>query len=194
MIKWSCPLTVKFQHATGEVVLQLVWCSRSSEATRSFRNSKQILANMSAKVLASTHQLSCFPCSSVSKESACSAGDPGLIPGSGRFPGEGNSNTLQYSCLENLIDSGDWWASVHGVCKESSMTERLTLSLFQELLGDEKLRLKSWGHDFNVARSQAFRRYSVDIWWGGGWHDNCESFPDKNFIYLLRDSGLYPTH
>ena len=78
--------------------------------------------------------------------------------------------------------------------KESSMTERLTLSLFQELLGDEKLCLKSWGHDFNVARSQAFRRYSVDIWWGGGWHDNCESFPDKNFIYLLRDSGLYPTH
>ena len=128
MIKWSCPLTVKFQHATGEVVLQLVWCSRSSEATRSFRNSKQILANMSAKVLASTHQLSCFPCSSVSKESACSAGDPGSIPGSGRFPGEGNSNTLQYSCLENLIDSGDWWASVHGVCKESSMTERLTLT------------------------------------------------------------------
>ena len=42
-----------------------------------------------------------FPCSSVGKESACNAGDPGLIPGSGRFPGEGNGNPLWYSCLEN---------------------------------------------------------------------------------------------
>ena len=47
-----------------------------------------------------------FPCSSVGKESACSAGDPGLIPGLGRSPGEGNSNPLQYPCLENLMDRG----------------------------------------------------------------------------------------
>ena len=58
-----------------------------------------------------------FPCSSVSKESACSAGDPGSIPGLGRFPGEGNGNPLQYPCLENLMDRGDWWATVHGVTK-----------------------------------------------------------------------------
>ena len=45
-----------------------------------------------------------FPCSSVSKESACSATDPGSIPGLGRSPGEGNSNPLQYPCLENLMD------------------------------------------------------------------------------------------
>ena len=45
-----------------------------------------------------------FPCSSVSKESGCSAGDPGSIPGSGRSPGEGNGNPLQYPCLENLMD------------------------------------------------------------------------------------------
>ena len=45
-----------------------------------------------------------FPCSSVGKESACNAGDPGLIPGLGRFPGEGNDNPLQYSCLENPMD------------------------------------------------------------------------------------------
>ena len=43
-----------------------------------------------------------FPHSSVNKESACNAGDPGSIPGSGRSPGEGNGNALQYSCLENL--------------------------------------------------------------------------------------------
>ena len=47
-----------------------------------------------------------FPCSSIGKESACSAGDPGLIPGLGRSPGEGNGNPLQYPCLENLMDRG----------------------------------------------------------------------------------------
>ena len=58
-----------------------------------------------------------FPCSSVSKESASSAGDPGLIPGLEISPGEGNGNPLQYSCLENLMDRGAWWAAVYGVAK-----------------------------------------------------------------------------
>ena len=51
------------------------------------------------------------------KESACNARDPGLISGSGRHPGEGNGNPLQYSCLENPIDRGAWWATVHVVVK-----------------------------------------------------------------------------
>ena len=46
-----------------------------------------------------------------SKESACDAGDPGSVPGSGIFPAEGNGNPLQYSCLENSIDRGDWQAT-----------------------------------------------------------------------------------
>ena len=50
-----------------------------------------------------------------SKESACNAGDVGLIPGSGRSPREGNGNPLQYSCLENPMDRGAWQATVHGV-------------------------------------------------------------------------------
>ena len=58
-----------------------------------------------------------FPHSSVSKESACNAGDLDLIPGSGRSPGEGNGNPLQYSCLENSMDRGAWWATVHGVAR-----------------------------------------------------------------------------
>ena len=55
--------------------------------------------------------------SSVGKESICNAGDPGLIPVSGRFPGEGNGNPLQYSCLENPMDRGAWWATIHGVVR-----------------------------------------------------------------------------
>ena len=51
----------------------------------------------------------CFPDGSDGKESACNVGNLGLIPGSGRYPGEGNGNTLQYSCLENSIDRGAWW-------------------------------------------------------------------------------------
>ena len=51
------------------------------------------------------------------KESACDAGDPGLIPGSGRSPGEGNGNPLKYSCLENPRDRGARQATVHGVAR-----------------------------------------------------------------------------
>ena len=56
-----------------------------------------------------------FPGGSEGKESACSVGDPGSIPGLGRSPGEGNGNPLQYSCLENSMDRGAWWAPVRGV-------------------------------------------------------------------------------
>ena len=49
---------------------------------------------------------------------AGNAGDAGLIPAPGRYPGEGHGNPLQYSCLENSMDKGTWWAIVHGVTKE----------------------------------------------------------------------------
>ena len=58
-----------------------------------------------------------FPGGSGGKESACNAGDPGSIPGSGGSPGEGNANPLQYSCLGNPMDRGSWWAIAHGVAK-----------------------------------------------------------------------------
>ena len=48
------------------------------------------------------------------------AGGSGLIPGSGRFPGEGNGNLLQYSCLENSMDRGAWWSTVSGVSKNQT--------------------------------------------------------------------------
>ena len=73
-------------------------------------------------------QLIGFPDSSIGKESACSAGDLGSIPGQGRSPGEGNGNPLQYPCLENPMDRGAWWAacSPRGR-KELGTTEQLTL-------------------------------------------------------------------
>ena len=55
-----------------------------------------------------------FPGGAEVKASACNVGDLGSIPGSGRSPGEGNGNPLQYSCLENPKDGGAWWATVHG--------------------------------------------------------------------------------
>ena len=59
-----------------------------------------------------------FPGGSISKESACNAVDLGLIPGSGRSPGEGIGTQLYYSCMENSTDRGAWWASiVHGDLK-----------------------------------------------------------------------------
>ena len=61
-----------------------------------------------------------FPGGSNGKESACNAGDAGLIPELGRSPGEGNGNPLQYSCLENPIDKGAWWATVHGASKSQA--------------------------------------------------------------------------
>ena len=60
-----------------------------------------------------------FPGSSAGKES-CNAGDPGLIPGSRRSPGEGNGNPLQYSCLGNPMDRGPWQVAVHGVAKSQT--------------------------------------------------------------------------
>ena len=58
-----------------------------------------------------------FPGGSDVKESACNAGYPGLIPGSGRSPGEGNGYPLQYSCQEDSMDRGVWKAAVQGVVK-----------------------------------------------------------------------------
>ena len=55
-------------------------------------------------------------------DNAGDAGNAGLVPGSGRSPGEGNGTPLQYACLENSMDRGAWWIAVHGITKESDMT------------------------------------------------------------------------
>ena len=91
-----------------------------------------------------------FPCGSVGKESDCNVGHLGLIPGLGRSPGEGkaihssilawripwtvqsigegNGTPLQYSCLENPMDGGAWWAAVHGVAKSQTRLSDFTFT------------------------------------------------------------------
>ena len=59
------------------------------------------------------------------KNLPANAGDWGSIPGSGRFPAEGNGNPLQYSCLGNPMEKGTLWATVHGVAKELDTTEHI---------------------------------------------------------------------
>ena len=69
-----------------------------------------------------------FPGGSDGKASAYNKGDPGSIPGLGRSPGEGNGNSLHYSCLENSTDGGAWWATVHGVTNSRTQLSDFTFT------------------------------------------------------------------
>ena len=75
------------------------------------------------------HAFRGFPGGSVVKNSQANSGNAGLIPGSGRFHGEGNGNPLQYSCLFNPMDRGTWWATVHGVAKNWTLLSDLNFHL-----------------------------------------------------------------
>jgi len=77
------------------------------------------------------------------KASACNVGDLGSIPGLGRSPGEGNGNSLQYSCLENPVDRGAWWATVHGVTKSWTRLRNFT-SLHHNLYLSIHLSAHRW--------------------------------------------------
>ena len=75
------------------------------------------------------------------------AGDTGLIPGSGRSPGEGHGNPLQYSCLENPMDVGAWWAAVHGVVKSRTQLSDFTFTFHFHALEEEMVthsRVLAW--------------------------------------------------
>ena len=76
------------------------------------------------------------------KNLTADAGDLGLIPGSGRCPGEGNDNPLQYSCLENSMERGDWWATVHG-SQESDTTRQLNHHKYiMRMVANERIQLR----------------------------------------------------
>ena len=110
----------------------------------------------------------CFPGGSDGKESACYSGDLGSIPGSGRSPSEENGNPLQCSCLENPLNRGAWWATVHEVTKRWTW---LTLSFIYIMLdliqplhplsgwmkeegGTQRMRMTFWG-SHNKIRGRA---------------------------------------
>ena len=78
------------------------------------------------------------------KESACNAGDPGSIPRSGRSPGEGIDNSLQYTCLENCMDREAWWATVHEVAKSWTWLSDYHIRFVKAFLPISNRLLISW--------------------------------------------------
>ena len=113
-----------------------------------------------------------LPGGSEGRESACSVEDPGLIPGLGRYLGEGNGCPLQNSCLENSMDRGAWWATIHAVA-ESDMTHRQTLHTSP---------LQSW-----VVRTPHFLERVLQDWCSSGfWATWSQFLYRKGWITVLR--------
>ena len=134
---------------------------------------------VSSEVIISLIKCAGFPGGSEVKVSARNAGNLGSIPGLGRSPGEGNGNPLQYSCLENPMDGGDWWATVHGVAKSRTRLRRLHFhfSIWQH--GPE------WSGWATSAAGKPIRRFgvSLSIRWLG--------FPTLSFYYeVSADDGV----
>ena len=96
-----------------------------------------------------------FPGGSEVKASACNAGDLGSISGSGRSPGEGNGNPLQYYCLENPMDGGAWWATVHRVTKSQTQLSDFTFTFKQYTINTVKRHLTKKILTINVKLTKA---------------------------------------
>ena len=99
-----------------------------------------------------------LPCGSDSKESACNVGDPGSIPESGRSPGEGNGNPLQYSCLENPMNREAWWVTVHGVTESWTWLTLSLLPLWFLVVKEVLFVLKGW-----YRKGKIFITYAITI-------------------------------
>ena len=110
-----------------------------------------------------------FPGGSEVKASACNAGDLGSIPGLGRSLGEGNGNPLQYSCLENPMDRGAWWATIHGVAKSRTQLSDFTFAFHFHALEKEMATHSStvaweipWMEDPGRLQSMGLQRVGHD--------------------------------
>ena len=113
-----------------------------------------------------------FPGGSEGKESTCNAGDSGSIPGLGRSAGEGTGNPFQYSCLENPMDRGAWWATVHGVAKSRTQQKQLSTGQLTHLgwvwcpqearvvRWQNALRIKPWAQEMCIKKMG----YLLDAW------------------------------
>ena len=111
---------------TRDQIANICWII---EKARIFQKNIYLYLINYAKAYALRKSLSfCFPGGSEVKASAHNVGDLGSIPGSGRCPGEGNGNPLQYSCLENPMDGGAWWPTVHRVAKSRTRLSDFTFT------------------------------------------------------------------
>ena len=118
------------------------------------------------------------------KASARNVGDLGSIPGSGRSPGEGNGNPLQYSCLENPMDWGAWWATVHGVTKSWTWLSDFT-SLYME--SKPHTCLTKW--EYSRQTESLNYNPTLHIWHSASLHLKHNSLQDstsaRGHMYLL---------
>ena len=99
---------ILFPLSAFQFQLKYHFLSEGTLKSISFLYSTQWLPALTSLIFVLCRSFLGFPGGSDGKASACNAGDPGSIPGSGRSPGEGNGNPLQHSCLENLMDGGAW--------------------------------------------------------------------------------------
>ena len=117
-----------------------------------------------------------FPWWLSGKESACNAGDPGSIPGSGRSPGGGNGNPLQYSCLENPMDREAWRATMYGVTKSQDRATNTSLVKTEEQPPPHKDQDRRWR-------------------WGRDWTRTHQAFGSLSEHFLvLKDSKATAAH
>ena len=123
------PLPSGKPYCFASLFVSLSWsCLTSAQLTSDFGF---LLSHYSLEALIHCSHGFCYKCcSSSGKESACNAGDPGSIPGSGRSAGEGNCYPLHYSGLENSMDRGAWQATVHGVTKSWHYWATFSFMLF----------------------------------------------------------------
>ena len=127
-----------------------------------------------------------------SKEAACNAGDLGSMPGSGRSPGEGHGNQLQFSCLENFMERGTWWTTVHEVAKRYDwVTNTFTpfsLSVLHGLLAAEPwvchLVPLSFSFSLDIAPQTIVAEFTLQT---GPYERNNEPFHLKRIIWRSRD-------
>ena len=108
LCKWKLSVTITFWRIQSTSLLIYIWI-HIQQISKFWIN--ELLQVYKCQLLLG------FPGGSDGKESACNAGDLGLIPGFGRSSGKGNAYSLQYSCLENSMDREACWATVHGVAK-----------------------------------------------------------------------------
>ena len=120
---FSCPSIYNLSYVAEQLILGRYETQVGLFLGSNYYNSKQLHKDLHLKIRSITVYRKGFPCGSVGKESACNVGDLGLIPGWGRFPGGGNGNRHQNSCLGNPHGQRSLAGYSPWDCKESDMTE-----------------------------------------------------------------------